>query len=146
MRKAIIGLLAALLFVPAMAHAQAVSSNDYCSYYPKQTVGATISSATDTSFVPLVAGTAIYVCDANVNQAGGTGTVYLESATAASCGGTLTQLSGTFTANTTAGSTTDFHLNPGSVNTSLVVPTGDALCVHSTGTIVQGVTVTYVQR
>lgn len=132
---------------PLLAHAQFVSFNDYCSgIAPKASAGVDISSATDTQLVPLVSNQAIYVCDCNVNQAGGVGTVYLESATAASCGGTLAQLSAKFTANTTAGTTTDFHLAAGAGATSLVVPSGKALCVKSTGTIVQSITCSYVQK
>jgi len=140
-------LLCAFMLAAVSAHAQMTSFNDYCSgIAPKASVGKDISSATDTQFIAPIANASIYVCDANVNQAGGTGTVYLESATAASCGGTLAQLSGKFTANTTAGTTTDFHLNPGMAGTVLVVPAGDGLCVKSTGTIVQSITVDYVQR
>lgn len=127
------------------AHAQAVSFNDYCTWMPRLSAGAAISSATDTQLVAPVSGSQIYVCSVNINQAGGTGTVYLESATAASCAGTLTRLTGTFTANTAAGTTTNFTV-PASPGTFVSAGTSNGLCVKSTGTIVQGVTVSYVVR
>ena len=150
MKNAIRVLLAVSLALAlgSRAYAQATSFNDYCSgIAPKASAGVDISSATDTQMVALVTGAAIYVCDCNVNQAGGaSGTVYFESATAASCTGTLAQLSGKFTANTSAGTTTNAHLAGSNSGTMLLVPTGDALCVKSTGSIVQSITCSYVQR
>ena len=142
-RRLLIALL--LLALPVAALAQSQGPPDPCLSGPKLSAGATISTATDTQMVALAANAVISVCGFDINQAGGTGTVYLESATAASCGGTLTQQSGIFTANSSAGTATNF-VYPPSEMTGLTLPAGTALCVHSTGTIVQGVTVTYVQR
>lgn len=127
------------------AYAQGLTTGDVCFTYGKLSVGVAISTATDTQLVAPVANTSIAVCNCSVNQAGGTGTVYFESATAASCGGTLTRQSGTITANTTAGTSTTVVL-PSADTTFLQLPSGQGLCVKSTGTIVQGVTCSYVQK
>ena len=146
MRRVLLAAAFAAL-MPLTAFAQMGSFADPCAGgFAKFSAGADITTATDTQMVALAANNAVYVCDCNVNQAGGVGTVYLESATAASCGGTLTQLSGKFTANTNAGTTTDFHLASSNSGTSVFVPAGDALCVKSTGTIVQSITCDYVQK
>jgi hypothetical protein len=127
------------------AHAQGVTVNDICNTYAKKSAGITISSATDTLLAELVANTAITVCNCLISQPGGAGTVYFESSTATACGGTLTRLSGTITANTSAGTSTNINV-PNADTTFLQLPTGDGLCVKSTGTIVQGITCSYVQK
>lgn len=137
--------LLGLLSLSLSAHAQGLTTGDVCFTYGKASKGVVISTATDTQLVAPVAGTSISVCNCSITQAGGTGTVYFESATAASCGGTLAQQSGTMTANTTAGTSTTIVI-PAADTTYLQLPTGAGLCVHSTGTIVQGVTCSYVQK
>lgn len=140
-----LGALLGLLCLSLSAHAQGLTTGDICFTYGKRSVGVTISTATDTQLVAPVAGTAISVCNCTINQPGGTGTVYFESATGASCAGTLTQQSGTMTANTTAGTTTNMSI-PNADTTFIQLPLGQGLCVKSTGTIVQGITCSFVQK
>lgn len=138
--------IVALMLVATAAQAQTVANSfDPCNQYPKKSAQVSASSATDTQVVGLVANVPIYVCSFMIVHPGGTGTQYLEQATAASCGGTVTQLSSTYTGNTSAGSATS-PAYPPMEETGLVVAAGDALCLHTTGTIAQGVTVTYIQQ
>ena len=146
MKNAIRVLLAVSLALAlgSRAYAQATSNNDYCTFAKRSTAVVAISSATDTQIVPLAAGTSIYVCNYIYDGVVGVGTVYLESATAAACAGTLAQVSGLMTANTSSPAA---HLtSSGELGTKIVVPTGDALCVKSTGTIGQDIMVSYVQQ
>lgn len=56
---------------------------------------ATITTAGNTQLVPLTAGKTIHVCGMLI-ESKGTGTVRLQAATAANCGGTLTAITPTF--------------------------------------------------
>lgn len=124
---------------------------DHCQTGLKQTVSFNISSATTTSLIAPVTGLNIYVCSYDINQAGGTGTILFEYGTGATCGTGTTTLTGPYTANTSAGTTTNIaHANVGF--TQWATATGGAnvasqrLCALSTGTIVQSGYLTYVQE
>ena len=141
---------ALLLFVTMPAFAQAPYW-DPCSTGIKSTVPIAISSATTTSLVALVAGASIYVCAYDINQAGGTGTIGFEYGTGATCGTGTTAITGLFTANSSAGTTTNIIApNRGftqfsTTTAGLLVPS-QRLCAISTGTIVQSGYLTYVQQ
>lgn len=145
-------LIAALLFVglavPAFAQSPWV---DHCTTGLKQTINFNQSSATTTSLIAPVTGANIYICGYDINQAGGTGTVAFEYGTGATCGTGTVVLAGPYTANTTAGTTTNVaHANNGNtqfdtVTAGALVPS-QRLCIVSTGTIVQSWYLLYVQE
>lgn len=102
------------------------------------TVTVSPSTATDTQIVPLAAGTNIFICGIEASSAG-TNDFYLESATAASCGGTLTQVG-------TEYYTAADWLKPfGTYPPGLSAGIGNALCVHTTAAEALSLTVWYAQ-
>ncbi len=146
------GLIAALLFfsIGQSAFAQAPWA-DPCQTGLKSTAPFNISSATTTSLIAPVTGANIYVCGFDLNQAGGTGTVVFEYGTGSTCGTGTQTITGPFTANSAAGTTTNINA-PNHGYTQFTTTTAGALvpsqrlCVLSTGTIVQSGYLTYVQQ
>lgn len=126
-------------------------NTDRCTTGLKQVVPFNISSATTTSLIAPVTGTNIYICGFDINQAGGTGTILFEYGTGATCGTGTQTLTGPFTANTSAGTTTNIVV-PDNGSNQLATSFGGALvpsqrlCALSTGTIVQSGYILYVQE
>jgi hypothetical protein len=148
-----IGLIALVALLGAnvgSAHAQAAYA-DHCSTGLKQTIDFNQSSATTTSLIAPVTGANIYICGVTLNQAGGVGTVSFEMGTGATCGTGTIVLAGPYTANTTAGTTTQITISNNG-NTQIDTTTASALlpsqrfCIVSTGTIVQSGHLVYVQE
>jgi hypothetical protein len=98
-----------------------------------------LASGTDTQVVTPVAGYNVFVCDIEASS-NGTNDFYLESATAASCGGTLTQL-GTEFYTIAAWLRVASHYLPG-----LSTGRGNGLCVHTTASPALSLTVWYAQH
>jgi hypothetical protein len=145
-----IGFILFALFITVPAFAQQPYA-DHCQTGLRKTISFAISSATTTSLIAPVTGANIYVCGFNVNQAGGTGTIGFEYGTGSTCGTGTIVLSGLFVANTTAGTTTNvLAVNHGYTQFATASATGlvpsQRLCAVSTGTIVQGGYLTYVQE
>jgi hypothetical protein len=144
--------IAALLVLAGMRPAFAQQPwYDPCTTGLKSTVSFNISSATTTSLIAPVTGANIYVCSFDVNQAGGTGTILFEYGTGSTCGTGTQTITGPFTANTSAGTTTNVSTpNHGytQFNTVLagVANPSVRLCALSTGTIVQSGYLLYVQQ
>lgn len=140
--------IACALFAPRSVFAQGTSTGDPCTMYPKQSFTAKISSATTTALVSAIAGASIYVCDYQILHPGGTGTMALEYGTKVStdCDTGATVIRGAFAYNTSAGTPMIDDYPKGGNITGLLVPASNELCALSTGTIVQVVTVSYVQR
>lgn len=88
-----------------------------------------ITTATDTLVVELSSGKKTYICDWETDLAAGTATVYLETATSTTCGGTLAQITGVknLVANVGEKGSSPFYRG-------LSTPASDGLCAHSTGT------------
>ena len=149
-----IGLVAALILVGAnfgSARAQGYIP-DHCLTGLHQNAVINISSATTTSIIAPVTGANIYLCHIFLSQAGGTGTVQIEYGTGSTCATGLQALTGLITANSTAGTTT--NISEGSGQGTLISTNAGAgamvpsqrLCILSTGTIVQGGYLTFVQE
>jgi hypothetical protein len=96
------------------------------------------SIATDTQIVALSAGKNIFICGIEASSSG-TNDFYLESATAASCGGTLTQIG------TEYYTAADWLKTAGPYLPGLSTGTGNALCVHTTAAEALSLTVWYAQ-
>ncbi len=148
--KLIVLTFIAVLLLSASAFAQQPYT-DHCQTGLRKTISFAISSATTTSLIAPVTGTTIYICGFNVNQAGGTGTIGFEYGTGSTCGTGTVVLSGLFTANTSAGTTTNvLAVNHGYTQFATASASGNVLsqriCAVSTGTIVQGGYLTYVQE
>ena len=128
-RTIIAAVLVALLY--GTAHAQA-----------PQTCGgiATVNpaSATDTQIVAPLAGKNIFVCGIEASS-NGSNNFYLESATAASCGGTLTKIG------TTWYTAADWVKSAGAYIAPLTTGVGNGLCLNTSGTTALSVTVYYGQ-
>lgn len=145
--KRIFGLLAVLVLFANVAHAQIAPgvNQDPCGYSGNRiTVTKAISSATTTALVATPTATqSIDVCGFQILHPGGTGTMALEYGTGTACATGPIVIRAAFAYNTTAGTPTiDQQSGP---DTKLALPAGQGLCALSTGTIVQVVTVTYVQ-
>jgi hypothetical protein len=97
------------------------------------------STATNTVAVAGVAGQNIFICGVEASSAG-TGNFYLESATAASCGGTLTQVG------TEYYTAADWIKPAGPYFPGLSTGQGNGLCVHTTAAVAISVTVWYAQH
>lgn len=97
------------------------------------------SSATDTQIVALSSGKTVYVCDYSFSS-NGTNDFYLESATSASCGGTLAQLGTHWYAQQFSGKSADNAYYRGS-NTGA----SNGLCVHTNQAQSLSLTVYYDQ-
>lgn len=143
-------ILAALLFVAAPAFAQQPFA-DHCQTGLKQSVQYAGSTAATTSLVAPVTGTNVYICGFVISQAGGVGTIAIEYGTGATCGTGTQLLSATYTANSTAGTTTtSTDPNHGftqidTVLAGLAVPS-QRICAVTTGTIAQSLQMVYVQE
>jgi hypothetical protein len=100
----------------------------------------TPTTATNTQVVAAVSGKNIYVCDIDAFTSGAADNFYLESATAASCGGTLTAIAPTryFPANWGEKATMPYYegINAGS---------GNALCVNTSAAATISIGVHYDQ-
>lgn len=142
MLKRTLGILALVALMPLSAHAMSVSP---CRVYPHNTAAINISSATTTSIIAPVTGAPIYVCSVDIQQAGGTGTATLEYGTGATCGTGTTTLSGPYTANSSAGTSTDWNFGGGAEVVFSVPVASQRLCILSTGTIQQSGHIDYVQ-
>lgn len=150
-RRIGLSFIAALfLFAAVPAFAQA-PYKDHCQTGLKNVVPFNISTATTTSLIAPVTGANIYICEFDINQAGGTGTILFEYGTGATCGTGTQTITGPFTANSSAGTTTNV-LAPNHGFTHLATIFGGALvpsqrlCALSTGTIVQAGYIEYVQE
>lgn len=98
------------------------------------------NSSSTTQLIPLSAGKKIYVCGYDFMAAGAVN-VTLESATAASCGGAVTALTGSYPM--LAG---NYVSKPNSDIPAFIVPSGDALCISlSVGSIQVSGVLTYGQ-
>jgi hypothetical protein len=97
------------------------------------------SSATDTKVVAALSGTNIFICGIEASS-NGTNDFYLESATQASCAGTLTQIG------------TEWYTNQfwgriaGPFIPGLSTGQGNELCVHTTASPALSLTVWYAQH
>lgn len=132
LRIALFGALALALFCGAASAQTPVSQ--IC----QASVTVAPSTATDTVVVAPVAGRNIFVCGVE-GSSSGTTNFYLESATAASCGGTLTQIG------------TEYYTAADWIKPSVPFPAtvsagmGNGLCVHTTGAVAISLTVWYGQ-
>jgi hypothetical protein len=142
MIKRLVSILALVALLPLSAHAMTLNP---CRIYPHNSVAINISSATTTSLIAPVTGAPIYICSWDLQQAGGTGTLALEYGTGATCGTGTATLTGPLTANSGAGTSTDFSYGSGGEVVVSVPVISQRLCALSTGTIQQSGTINYVQ-
>jgi hypothetical protein len=157
MFRKLLGVIAIVACLAGSALAQGIPASmvDRCQTGLKQTVDFNISTATTTSIIAPITGANIYICAYDINQAGGTGTVSIEYGTGATCGTGTVVLAGPYTANSSAGTTTNIaHANVGytqmltgtiTAGVPTLVPS-QRLCILSTGTIVQAGYLTFVQE
>ena len=145
----VLGFIAAV-FVVGTAFAQAPYA-DHCQTGQKQTVQYAASAATTTALIAPVTGANVYVCGYSIAQAGGTGTVLLEYGTGATCGTGTQIISATYTANSSAGTSTFINApnhcftQMDTVLAGALVPS-QRICVLTTGTIAQSLQLVYVQE
>lgn len=127
---------ALLLFGGYCGAARAQQTNGMCTQY----IYKHITTATDTQVLAPVAGSNIYVCDIEFSAAGADN-FYLESATAASCGGSLTQLAilWTLATNESKAATNPFYRG---INTGF----GNGLCVNTSAAVGFDIGVFYDQN
>lgn len=134
------------ILLPGLAHAQVVANQfDACATLPKKSVSINFSSATTTQLVALIANQNIFVCDAFLNQVDGTGSLKLVYGTGTNCATGTANLTGPIFASTVASGVTNTVLGSGIPSTQAVVPSGNALCATTTGSIQQSGWLTYVQ-
>lgn len=125
--------------------------SDHCATGLKQTVQYAAAAATTTALIAPKTGANVYVCGYTVTQAGGAGTILLEYGTGALCGTGTQIISATYTANTSAGTTTtNTTANHGytqmdTVLAGALVPS-QRICALTTGTIAQSLQLVYVQE
>lgn len=124
---------------------------DHCQTGLKQSVQYAAAAATTTALIAPVTGSNVYVCGYSIAQAGGTGTILLEYGTGAICATGTQILSATYTANSTAGTSTFINApNHGftqmdTVLAGVAVPS-QRICVLTSGTIAQSLQLEYVQE
>jgi hypothetical protein len=106
------------------------------SFIPNASVPISVSGAGTMQLVAGILGQAIYVTDWDV-VAGGTGTFQLEYGTGANCAAGTTALTGAYPATAQFGRAGVGHL---------FVPTGNALCIVTTGAAASQGFVAYVQQ
>jgi hypothetical protein len=109
----------------------------------KTSVAINLTTATTTQLVALAAGQSVYVCGYNFTETSVAQTAQFEYGTGASCGTGTTVLTGPFTSTTT----NTIVVGEYSGGTIMTAPTGNALCIVSTGAaVVIGGSLTYVQQ
>lgn len=124
---------------------------DHCMTGLKQTVQYASAAATTTTLIAPVTGANVYICGYQIAQAGGTGTIAIEYGTGATCATGTQLISATYTANTTAGTSTFIGVpNHGftqmdTVLAGATVPS-QRICAVTTGTIAQSLQLVYVQE
>lgn len=139
----------ALLFAGTLMAQQPYT--DPCATGLRQSVQYAAAAATTTALIAPVTNANIYVCGYQVAQAGGTGTILLEYGTGSLCGTGTQILSATYTANSTAGTSTFVSVpNHGytqmdTVLAGVKVPS-QRICSLTTGTIAQSLQLVYVQE
>ena len=106
------------------------------SFIPSASVSITVSMPGTMQLIAAVSGQAIYVTDWDV-VAGGTGTFQLEYGTGANCAAGTTALTGVYPATAQFGRAGVGHL---------FVPSGNALCIVTTGAAASQGFVAYVQQ
>lgn len=141
-----LAVIALAILLPGLARAQVVANQfDACAVLPKKSVSVNFSSATTTQLVGLIANQNIFVCDFFLNQANGAGSLKLVYGTGTNCGTGTTNLTGPIFASTVASGVTNTVGGSGIPSTQAVVPSGNALCATTTGTIQQSGWLTYIQ-